>query len=87
MNKSQLIEEVARVTCAKKEAKDAVNALVSTIKQALGKNDRVAISGFGTFTVRARKPREGRNPRTGQAIKILSKRVVRFKPAKNILET
>ncbi len=86
MNKSDLIEEVARVTCAKKEAKDAVNALFSVIKQALGKNDRVGISGFGTFSVRARKPREGRNPRTGEAIKISAKRVVRFKPAKEILE-
>ena len=85
MNKSDLIEEVARVTCAKKEAKDAVNTLISVIKQALGKNDRVAISGFGTFSVRARKPRVGRNPKTGQPIKILSKRVVRFKPARDIL--
>jgi len=85
MNKSDLIEEVARVTCAKKEAKDAVNALISTIKQALGKNDRVTISGFGTFTVRARKPRIGRNPRTGQPIKISAKRVIRFKPAREIL--
>lgn len=86
MNKSDLIEEVARVTCAKQEAKDAVNALFSVIKQALGKNDRVGISGFGTFSVRARKARMGRNPRTGQPIEISAKRVVKFKPAKEILE-
>ncbi len=86
MNKSDLIEEVAKVTCAKQEAKDAVNALFSVIKQALGKDDRVGISGFGTFSVRARKPRMGRNPRTGQPIKISAKRVVKFKPAKEILE-
>lgn len=86
MNKSDLIEEVAKVTCAKQEAKDAVNALFSVIKQALGKNDRVGISGFGTFSVRARKPRMGRNPRTGQPIEISAKRVVKFKPAKEILE-
>jgi len=86
MNKSDLIEKVARVTCAKQEAKDAVNALFSVIKQALGKNDRVGISGFGTFSVRARKPRMGRNPRTGQPIEISAKRVVKFKPAKEILE-
>lgn len=86
MNKSDLIEEVARVTCAKQEAKDAVNALFSVIRQALGKNDRVGISGFGTFSVRARKPRMGRNPRTGQPIEISAKRVVKFKPAKEILE-
>ena len=86
MNKSDLIEKVARVTCAKKEAKDAVNVLFSVIKQALEKNDRVGISGFGTFSVRARKSRMGRNPRTGQPIKISAKRVVRFKPAKEILE-
>ena len=86
MNKSDLIKEVARVTCAKKEAKDAVNAVFSTIKRALGKNDRVGISGFGTFSVRARKPRVGRNPRTGQPIEVAAKRVVRFKPAKDILQ-
>ncbi len=86
MNKSDLIEEVAKVTCAKQEAKDAVNALFSVIKQALGKNGRVGISGFGTFSVRARKPRMGRNPRTGQPIEISAKRVVKFKPAKEILE-
>ncbi len=86
MNKSDLIEEVARVTCAKQEAKDAVNALFSVIKQALGKDDRVGISGFGTFSVRARKPRMGRNPRTGQPTKISAKRVVKFKPAKETLE-
>ncbi len=86
MNKSDLIEEVARVTCAKQEAKDAVNALFSVIKQALGKNDRVGISGFGTFSVRARKARMGRNPRTGQPIEIPAKRVVKFKPANEILE-
>lgn len=86
MNKSDLIEEVAKVTCAKQEAKDAVNALFSVIKQALGKNDRVGISGFGTFSVRARKPRMGRNPKTGQPIEISAKRVVKFKPAKEILE-
>jgi integration host factor subunit alpha len=86
MNKSDLIEEVARVTCAKQEAKDAVNALFSVIKQALGKNDRVGISGFGTFSVRARKARMGRNPRTGQPIEISAKRVVKFKPANEILE-
>ncbi len=86
MNKSDLIEEVAKVTCAKQEAKDAVNALFSVIKQALGKNDRVGISGFGTFSVRARKARMGRNPRTGQPIKISAKRVVKFKPANEILE-
>jgi len=86
MNKSDLIEEVAKVTCAKKEAKDAVNTVFSVIKQALGKNDRVGISGFGTFIVRARKPRLGRNPRTGQPIKISTKRVVRFKPSREILE-
>jgi nucleoid DNA-binding protein len=86
MNKSDLIEEVARVTCAKKEAKDAVNTLFSVIKQALMKNDKVVISRFGTFTVRARRPRIGRNPRTGEPIKISTRRVVRFKPAKEILE-
>ena len=85
MNKNDLIERVSRVTCAKKEASDAVNEFIASIKHAMVKNERVTISGLGSFYVRNRKARKGLNPRTGKQIQIKEKATVKFKPAKNIL--
>ena len=85
MNKNDLIEKVSRVTCAKKEAADAVNELISAIKQALRDDKRVTISGLGSFNVKYRKARKGLNPRTRKQIYIKEKAMVKFKPAKNIL--
>ena len=85
MNKNDLIEKVSRVTCAKKEAADAVNELISAIKQALRNDKRVTISGLGSFNVKYRKARKGLNPRTRKQIYIKEKATVKFKPAKNIL--
>ncbi len=85
MNKNDIIDKVSRVTCAKKEAADAVNEFISVIKQALANNKRVTISGFGSFVVRNRKARKGVNPRTGKQIHIKEKATIKFKSAKNIL--
>lgn len=85
MNKNDLIEKVSRVTCAKKEAADAVNEFITAIKQAMIKNERVTVSGLGSFTVKTRKSRRGINPRTGKQIHIKEKTIVKFKPSKNIL--
>jgi DNA-binding protein HU-beta len=79
MNKAQLIEEVAKVTCSKKEAGLAVDALLASIKKALKKGDDVTLVGFGTFGVKKRKARVGRNPQTGKALKIAAKKVPVFK--------
>ncbi len=84
MNKAQLIEEVAKVTCTKKEADLAVNAMFAAVRKALKKGDSVAIAGFGTFGVVRRKARKGRNPQTGAEIKIAAKKVPVFKAGKGL---
>ena len=82
MNKGDLVNEVAKVVSTKKGAKAAVDCVFSTITKALKKKDTVALVGFGTFKVAQRKARKGRNPRTGEEIKIKAKKVVKFVPGK-----
>ena len=84
MNKAQLVDEVAKVTCSKKEAVAAVDATLAAIKKALKKGNAVTLVGFGTFDVRKRKARTGRNPQTGKAIKIAAKKVPVFKAGKGL---
>ena len=78
MNKADLINEVSDVVSTKKEAKAAVDCIFSSITRALKKNDTVSLVGFGTFRVTKRKARKGRNPRTGEEIKIKAKKVPKF---------
>jgi len=84
MNKAQLIDEVAKVTCTKKEAQVAVDAALRAIQKALKKGDSVTLVGFGTFGVSKRKARTGRNPQTGAVIKIAAKKVPVFKAGKGL---
>jgi nucleoid DNA-binding protein len=84
MNKGDLIEEVAKVTCSKKEAVAAVDATLAAIKKELKKGNAVTLVGFGTFDVKKRKARTGRNPQTGKAIKIAAKKVPVFKAGKGL---
>ena len=84
MNKTQLIDEVAKVTCSKKEAGLALDAALAAIKKALKKGDAVTLVGFGTFGVKKRKARVGRNPQTGKALKIAAKKVPVFKAGKGL---
>ena len=80
MNKAQLIEAVAKdAKLTKAEAKRALEAVIIATSKALGKGDRVALVGFGSFSVSKRAARMGRNPQTGKAIKIAAKKVVKFK--------
>lgn len=78
MNKTQLVEVVALKTgMKKKEAEAAVNAMTEAVAEALKAGDKVQLIGFGTFDVKESAAREGRNPRTGETIKIAaSKRPV-----------
>ena len=79
MNKSQLIEQVAaRTDMAKTEAAEAVDAVLKTIEDNLSRGAEIAITGFGKFHVAERGARQGRNPRTGEAIQIQASRVPRF---------
>jgi nucleoid DNA-binding protein len=84
MNKAELIDEVAKVTCTKKEANEAVDATIAAIQKALKKGDEVTLVGFGTFKVSKRKARTGRNPQTGKEIKIAAKKVPVFKAGKGL---
>lgn len=82
MNKGDLVNEVAKVIGSKKTAQDAVDSVFSSITQALKKKDDVTLVGFGSFKVSKRKARKGRNPQTGEAIKIAAKKVPKFTPGK-----
>jgi nucleoid DNA-binding protein len=84
MNKVDLVNEVAKVVGTKKEAKTAVDCVFSSITKALKKKDTVTLVGFGTFKVNKLKARKGRNPRTGEVIKIKAKNVPKFVPGKGL---
>jgi len=87
MTKQQLIERVAAQTELKKsEAELAVDSVLAMIADALQANERVDLRGFGSFVVKARKERQGRNPRTGETITIAAKRDASFKPGKELTE-
>ncbi len=80
MNKSQLIDSIAAETkLTKAEAKKALEAIIGTTTKALKKGERVALIGFGSFSIAKRSARVGRHPQTGKEIKIAAKKVVKFK--------
>ena len=83
MNKTELIDAIAAAAdLPKASAGRALDAVVDSITQALKKGDPVTLVGFGTFAVKARAAREGRNPQTGQTIQIKASNVPGFKPGK-----
>ncbi|MEQ9187617.1 MAG: HU family DNA-binding protein [Cryomorphaceae bacterium] len=80
MNKAELIEAMANgAGISKADAKKALDAFIDTTTGALKKGNRVALVGFGSFSVSKRSARTGRNPQTGKEIKIAAKNVVKFK--------
>jgi DNA-binding protein HU-beta len=80
MNKAQLIDAIAsEANLTKADAKRALDAFVKTTTGALKKGNRVALVGFGSFSVSKRNARTGRNPQTGKPITIAAKKVVKFK--------
>ena len=78
MNKGDLVNDVVKVVSTKKEAQAAVDCVFASITQALKKKGAVTSVGFGTFKVDKRKARIGRNPQTGEEIKIKAKNVPKF---------
>ncbi|HPF19862.1 MAG TPA: HU family DNA-binding protein [Syntrophomonas sp.] len=83
MNKTELISEVAqKANITKKDADKIVNAFFATVESALKAGDKVQLVGFGTFEVRERQARKGRNPQTGEEISIPSTKVPAFKAGK-----
>jgi len=87
MNKAELIAQVAEKSdLTKKDAERAVSALIEAVEEALVRGDRVQLVGFGTFEIRERAARKGRNPQTGQEIDIAATRVPVFKAGKSLRE-
>jgi nucleoid DNA-binding protein len=78
MNKSDLVNEVAKVVRTKKEAQAALDCVISSITKSLKKGENVTLTGFGTFKVVKRKARKGRNPRTGEVLKIKASKAPKF---------
>ena len=83
MNKTELISAVAEKTgMSKKDADNAVNSMINTIIETVSKDEKVQIVGFGTFELRSRSERQGRDPRTNSPITIPASRVPAFKAGK-----
>ncbi len=88
MNKAELIDAMANdANITKAEAKRALDAFIKNTGEALAKGDRVALVGFGSFSVATRAARIGRNPQTGKELKIAAKKVVKFKPGTDLTES
>jgi len=88
MNKAELIDAMAaEAGLTKADAKRALDAFVTVTTKALNKSDRVALVGFGSFSVAKRAARIGRNPQTGKEIKIAAKKVVKFKAGSELTGT
>jgi len=87
MNKGELIVQIAgKLGITKKDVANVVDAFIETVTDTLSKGERIILVGFGTFQVRERKARKGRNPQTGKVIQIPAKKVPKFVPGKSLRE-
>lgn len=85
MTKADLVDEVIKVTdLSKKQAEIIVNTVFHEIVEALRHDDKIELRGFGSFRVRRRRSRQGRNPKTGDRVDVPSKRIPYFKPGKEL---
>ncbi len=83
MTKAELVEKVAKETdISKALAEKVLNSVTDQVSKCLKKNDKITLTGFGTYSVSKRKARTGRNPQTGAEIKIKATKVPKFKPGK-----
>ncbi len=88
MNKAELVDAIAAESkLTKADSSRALEAFVNATTKALKKGDRVALVGFGSFSVSKRAARNGRNPQTGKAIKIAAKKVAKFKAGADLAKT
>ncbi len=90
MTKQELIEAVAKKAgegMTKRAVTELVDNVFDTVAVAIKKNKRFSYPGFGTFVIRTRKARTGRNPRTGETLKIKASKTVGFKPARSLKDT
>jgi len=87
MNKAELIEAMANESgLTKADSKKALDAFIKATSDSLAKGERVALVGFGSFSVSMREARKGRNPQTGAEITIAAKKVIKFKPGNELAE-
>jgi integration host factor subunit beta len=87
MTKAELVDEVGReAALTRKHSEVIVDAVFSTIVEALQRGDKIELRGFGSFRVRRRGSRTGRNPKTGQGVVVPAKKVPYFKPGKELRE-
>ncbi len=87
MTKADLVEKVAKeAEMTKKDAEQLVEIIFESIVDTLNKGEKIELRGFGSFRVRERDARKGRNPKTGSAVSIPAKRVAYFKPGKELKE-
>jgi integration host factor subunit beta len=87
LTKAELVEEVSRVTqLTKKQAEEIVNTVFSTIVDSLRAGRKIELRGFGSFRIRNRGARLGRNPKTGEKVEVPPKRIPYFKPGKELKE-
>lgn len=85
MTKADLVEEVIRVSSlSKKQAEIIVNTVFDSVVEALQRDDKIELRGFGSFRVRRRRSRQGRNPKTGDRVAVPAKRIPYFKPGKEL---
>lgn len=85
MNKNELVSAVSKkAEISKKDAVKVVDATFAAIEEALAKGEKVQLIGFGTFEVRERAARKGRNPQTGEEIEIPASKIPAFKPGKSL---
>ncbi|MBQ9278086.1 MAG: HU family DNA-binding protein [Lachnospiraceae bacterium] len=88
MNKNELVASIAEKTGLKKtEAEKALKAFTDTVAEQLKKGDKIQLVGFGTFEVAERPAREGRNPRTGETMKIKASKAPKFKAGKALKDS
>jgi DNA-binding protein HU-beta len=88
MNKAELVDAIAAdAKLTKADAGRALDAFITATTKALKKGDRVALVGFGSFSIAKRSARTGRNPQTGKAIKIAAKKVAKFKAGAELAKT
>ena len=88
MNKAQLIDAIAsQANLSKADSKKALDAFIAVTTEALKVDDRIALVGFGSFSVSSRNARTGRNPQTGAPINIPEKKIVKFKPGSELVES
>jgi len=87
MTKAELVEEVAGMTqLTKKHAEIIVNTVFGSIVESLREGSKIELRGFGSFRVRSRGGRQGRNPKTGMSVEVPAKRIPYFKPGKELKE-